>query len=189
MHTRTRIRHRSNDLTGLPKPGELQSLALPARPTGSRSPTLLADVFKRKRPGQADEDLLPADPAAILEGQDADLGGDVAMDGGWWIPSRTVFYMGTPQPQPMSWPRREPTSSFLADSEIHSATTRQCATVPRLPARLDRTCSLPEPVDPPGNTVSAVNDYRVLQPRLVTDANRNRNASPLTRWAWSLPPR
>ena len=92
----TRVRYRRNDLTGLLPLHDLEALALPGETYRLALTTaLLADVFKRKRPGQAAEDLLP-DPAAILEGAAADVGGYVELDGAWWVPSGTVFYAESP---------------------------------------------------------------------------------------------
>ena len=72
--------------------GELEPLALPGESYKlAFTPGLLAQVFKRKRAGQPDEDLLP-NPAPLLEGKGGDQGGYVAMDGNWWIPSGRAFF-------------------------------------------------------------------------------------------------
>jgi RHS repeat-associated protein len=176
--TNTQIRYRRNDLTGLLSLGELESLALPGQTCRlALTPALLADVFKRKRPGQADEDLLPPDRAVILEGGGADLGGYVAMDGSWWVPSGTVFY-----------------AESVPSAGVELAEARSHFFLPRLfrdpfgnetkvryapddPALLRYDLLVMRTEDAVGNTVSAVNDYRVLQPTQVTDANRNRAAA------------
>src|SRR5262249_53878402 len=87
-----RIRYRRDDLTGLLPLHDLQPLALPGETYRlALTPALVADVFKRERPGQSDEARLPT-PATVLEGTGPDLGGYVVIDGSWWIPGGTVFY-------------------------------------------------------------------------------------------------
>ena len=169
-----RIRYRRNNLSGLLQLRELQSLALPGETYRlALTPALLADIFKRKRPGQADEDLLP-DPAAILEGVGADLGGYVVMDGSWWAATGTVLYAeGAPV---AAVELTEARSHFFLPRVFRdpfgNETTVQYG--PDAPASPRYDLLVTRTKDAVGNIVSALNDYRVLQPRLVTDANRNR---------------
>ena len=89
-HVRTL--YRKDDLTALLPLGEVEPLALPGESYKlALTPGLLAHVFKRRRAGQPDEDLLP-NPAPLLEGKGDDQGGYVAMDGNWWIPSGRAFF-------------------------------------------------------------------------------------------------
>jgi RHS repeat-associated protein len=167
-----RILYRRNDLTGLLPLHDLESLALPGESYRlALTPARVAGVFKRKRPGQPDEDLLAPNPAAILEGAGADLGGYVAFDGNWWVPSGTVFYAEAATTATLELaearshfflPRlfRDP---FGNETRVRYGTSSDLL-VTRTKDELD-------------NIVSAENDYRVLQPRLVTDANRNRAAA------------
>src|SRR5207244_9042875 len=69
-HVRTL--YRTDDLTALLPLGELEPLALPGESYMlALTPGLLAHVFKRKQPGQPDEDPLPK-PAPLLEGTGRD---------------------------------------------------------------------------------------------------------------------
>jgi hypothetical protein len=87
-----RTLYRKDDLTALSPLGEVEPLALPGESYKlAFTPALLTQVFKRRRDGQPDEDLLP-DPASVLEGAGADQGGYVNMEGSWWIPSGRIFY-------------------------------------------------------------------------------------------------
>jgi RHS repeat-associated protein len=166
----TRILYRRNDLTGLLTLHQLESLALPGETYRlALTPALLSAVFKRKRPGQADEDLLAPDPAAILEGAGSDLGGYVTFDGSWWIPSGTVFYKESATTAALEL--NEARSHFfvprLFRGPFGSETKVGYGIGDLLVARTE---------DILGNTILVEDDYRVLQPRLVTDANRNRAA-------------
>jgi hypothetical protein len=166
-----RIRYRRDDLRGLLALHDLEPLALAGETYRlALTPSLLADVFKRKRPGQPDEDLLPIDPGAILEGSGPDLGGYVRFDGNWWVPSGTVFYAENPTTAAAEL--TEARSHFflprLFRDPFGHETKVGYGTGDLLVARTK---------DVLDNIVSAEHDYRVLQPRLVTDANRNRAAA------------
>jgi RHS repeat-associated protein len=166
----TRILYRRNDLTGLLALHDLESLALAGETYRlALTPALLSAVFKRKRTGQADEDLLSPDPAAILEGAGSDLGGYITVDGKWWVPSGTVFYKETATTAAVEL--NEARSHFfvprLFRDPFGNETKVGYGIGDLLVARSE---------DALGNTISAEIDYRVLQPRLVTDPNRNRTA-------------
>jgi len=174
-----RILYRKNNLTGLLAPGQLESLALPGETYKlAFTPGLLAQVFQRN--GQA---LLP-NPAAVLGGQGAERGGYVDLDGDgrWWIPSGRIFY----SPNSGDTPAQE-----LAEARAHFFLPRRF----RDPFGHDATVTydaydllLLETEDALGNRITVgerdasgtitrrTNDYRVLQPRLVSDPNRNRSA-------------
>jgi len=174
-----RTLYRRNNLTGLLPLGQLESLALPGESYQlAFTPGLLAQVFQRN--GQA---LLP-NPVAVLGGQGADLGGYVDLDGDgrWWIPSGRTFY----SPNSGDTPAQE-----LAAARAHFFLPRRF----RDPFGHDTRVTydaydllLLETEDALGNRVTVgernasgniirrTNDYRVLQPRLVSDPNRNRSA-------------
>ncbi|HEY9421538.1 MAG TPA: RHS repeat-associated core domain-containing protein, partial [Thermoanaerobaculia bacterium] len=170
-----RTLYRKDDLTAFSPLGTVEPLALPGESYKlALTPGLLSHVFKRKRPGQPDEDLLPG-PAALLEGKGDDQGGYAAIDGNWWIPSGRTFF---------------DLAADIADPALTAAqernTARQHFYLPRKIAdpfgqstRLEYDAHdllLARTSDALGNAVTGVNDYRVLQPRLITDPNNNRTA-------------
>ncbi len=175
-HVRTL--YRKDDLTALLGLGQLEPLALGGESYKlAFTPGLLAQVFQRN--GQS---LLP-NPAGVLGGQDADRGGylDLDGDGRWWIPSGQVFY---------SLDRSDAAAQELAFTRSHfflphryrdpfgATTTVRYDTYDLL---------VLETEDPLQNKVTAGErdatnkvtpaiDYRMLQPKLVTDPNGNRAA-------------
>lgn len=166
-----RTLYRKDDLSALSPLGDVESLALPGESYKlALTPDLVASVFKRKRPGQPDETLIPM-PAPLLEGTGADQGGYVALEGNWWIPTGRVFF--------------DPVANATAAQEL--ATARQHFFLPRKfadPFGHTTVVDYDAPYDllmvstsdALNNTVAASNDYRVLQPKLVTDPNGNRAA-------------
>jgi len=177
-----RTLYRRNDLDGLLPLGELQSLAL----TGESyklafTPGLLAQVFQRPRQGQAAEPLLP-DPAAVLSGQAGNLGGYLQSqmlkadgrfpasdaDDHWWIPSGQSFYINNPAAN---------AATELAQAWQHFFLPRRYRDPFGHSAYVDfdaHDLLMVETRDALGNRVTVdANDYRVLQPRLVSDPNRN----------------
>jgi RHS repeat-associated protein len=172
-HVRTL--YRKDDLTALLPLGDVDPLALPGESYKlALTPGLIAHVFRRKQLGQPDEELLP-DPAPLLEGRGSDQGGYIVMDGKWWIPSGRTFF--------------DPAADIAAPSTTAAqerGTARQHFYLPRkvtdpfghgTQVSYDTHALLPtRSADALGNMTLAVNDYRVLQPWLVTDPNRNRTA-------------
>ena len=176
-HVRTL--YRKDNLTTLLPLGELQSLALAGESYRlAFTPGLLAQIFRRD--GQA---LLP-NPSDVLGGQGADQGGYVDLDGDgrWWIPSGRVFYSAN---------TGDTAAQELAEARAHFFLPRryqdafgQNTTV----TYDDYDLLLLETEDAIGNRVTSgerdaggniirrTNDYRVLQPWLVSDPNRNRSA-------------
>jgi RHS repeat-associated protein len=137
---------------------------------------LLAQVYKRKRANQPDEDLLPDDAQSLsdlLTNKGADQGGYVQIDGNWWIPSGRVYF-------DPGVDIADPTATAVQEL----AAAQQSFFLPRKMADPFDNCTtvdyddydllLVRTADALNNTVIATNDYRVLQPRLVTDPNRNR---------------
>ena len=122
--------------------------------------------------------LLPANPADVLEGGGADRGGYVDLDGdaNWWIPSGRMFYSpgsrrhrraGTgPRPPALlpaaPLPRSLPHGSASTPRRSSPTTTTTCSWLETLRRARQH-----------GRTPQ--NDYRVLQPRLMTDPNGNRS--------------
>jgi RHS repeat-associated protein len=187
-HVRTL--YRDDALTTLLPLGTAEPLALPGESYKlAFTPGLLAQVFQRD--GQP---LLP-DPAAVLGGQGADQGAyvvgqdlkdagafpDTDPDDRWWIRAGRVF---------------------LSPDSAHTAAQEQAFAQSHffLPHRFQDPFGqttvvrydgydllLLETEDPLGNRVSVgardaddnrignANDYRVLQPRLICDPNRNRS--------------
>lgn len=186
-HVRTL--YRKDDLTALLPLGEIEPLALPGESYKlAFTPALLALVFQRN--GQP---LLPI-PADVLGGQGADRGGYVPSQNlkavglfpnsdpndHWWIPSGRVF---------LSEDKTHDAGQELAYARKHFFLPRryrdpfgQTTTV----THDDYDLLMVETRDPLGNRVTVgerdandnptaqANDYRVLQPRLITDPNRNR---------------
>jgi len=159
--------YRKNDLSGpLPLAG-LESLALPYEAYQlALTPGLVADTFKRESNG-VEENLIP--DQTILLGNEDD-GGYVHSEGdaNWWIPSGQVFY------SPNDTDSAAQEVSFARQHFFQPRRFRdpfgQSATVDYVYDLLQK-----ESRDPLGNTVSAENDFRVLSPRLMTDANGNRS--------------
>ncbi|WP_204043226.1 SpvB/TcaC N-terminal domain-containing protein [Acrocarpospora phusangensis] len=179
----SRTLYRGDDLGGLLPLGHAQSLALPGESYRlAFTPGLLARVFQRPRPGQPAESLLP-DPVAVLGGQAGDQGGylrsqtlkaDGRFPGGdpddhWWIPSGRTFHSVDPA---------DDAATELAHARRHFFLPRRQRDPFGQDAFVDfdaHDLLVAETRDPLGNrdTVEA-SDYRVLQPRLVSDPNRNR---------------
>jgi RHS repeat-associated protein len=164
---RSRMRYRSNALDRILPLGLLEALALPGENYKlAFTPGLLHQVYRRPRPGQPPENLLP-DPAGVLRGQGAYV--DLDQDGHWWIPSGRVFYSRNAGDGPAAELGHARKHFFLplqfrdpfGNISTVAYDAHDLATV--------------ESRDPVGNTQHAVLDYRVVSPYLMTDANRNRS--------------
>jgi RHS repeat-associated protein len=178
-----RTLYRRDDLNGLLPLGDLEPLALPGESYKlAFTPGLLAHVFQRPRAGLPTESLLP-DPAAVLGGQAGDRGGYLLSqtlkaddrfptsdaDDHWWIPSGQSFYSTNPD---------DDAATELAQARRHFFLPRryldpfgQNAFV----AFDAHDLLMVETRDALDNRVTVdANDYRVLQPCLVSDPNRNR---------------
>ena len=186
-----RFLYRRDDLTGPLNPGELQPLALPFRTYRlAFTPGLLSSVFKRPRPqGGAPEDLIGDRPAMLGDeggyvlSDDLKASGELPAsepDGHWWLSSGRVFY--SPAPTAAAAELAEAETHFFAGRRFEDAfgsTTKITWDGYDLLAL--------ESEDAVGNrarvgereqsgAVTNGNDYRVLKPRVVSDANRNRSA-------------
>ncbi|MGB3201531.1 MAG: toxin TcdB middle/C-terminal domain-containing protein, partial [Nodosilinea sp.] len=173
-----------NDVLALLPPGQLESLAIPGESYKlAFTPGLLTQVFQRSQPGQPPTDLLP-NPADTLGGQGADQGGyrDLDGDNHWWIPSGRMFHSLNSSDSPaqelaharqhffMAYRSRDP---FGAESSMTYDAYDLLVLETRDP--LGNRITMGER-DLAGNLTMAGNDYRVLQPWLVMDPNRNRAA-------------
>lgn len=168
-----RTRYRSNNLGQLLSFGALQTLALPGETYKlAFTPGLLAAVFQRPHTNQATENLLP-NPGAVLQAdasRASDRGGYVDLDGDgrWWIPSGRIFFHPTETEAPAD-ELLEATGHFFLPRRFRDPFARSGLVDyanDLLPAKTR---------DALGNTVEALHDYRVLQPRQLTNPNGNRS--------------
>lgn len=189
--TWSRILYRSDDLSAALPLSQVQSLALPfASYTLALTPGLLATVYQRKN-GSATEALVP-DPVSVLgnEGRYA-RSNDLKASGSfpasdpddfWWVSSGQIFFSpnsSDTSAQELSYANQH---FFLAHRyrDPFGATTlvtydaydlllqeTQDALGNRFTAGMR---------DTNNNLLSASHDYRVLQPTVLMDANRNRAA-------------
>ncbi len=177
-----RTLYRRDDLNGLLPLGELQSLALPGESYKlAFTPGLLEQIFQRPRHGQSAEPLLP-DPTAVLGGQAGNRGGYVPSqaikedgrfpatdaDDHWWIPSGQSYFTTNPS---------DAAAVELAQALQHFFLPRRYRDPFGQDALVDfdaHDLLMVETRDALGSRVTVeANDYRVLQPRLVSDPNRN----------------
>lgn len=193
-HVRTLFRpddmgtSQGNQLTLLPL-GVVESRALPGETYKlAYTSDLLDQVYERD--GQ---NLLPANVTGLLSGGGGESGGYIDWDGGWWIPSGRVFHTPYPSHTPddelsealqhFFVPRRyrDPfhklndnwdTETFV-DYDAYDLLVKETRDA------LDNRVTVGERrfVLPDGTVIPEKpgNDYRVLQPRLMMDPNRNRS--------------
>jgi RHS repeat-associated protein len=177
---RSRRLYRRNDLTGPLPGGVLESRALPYESYKlSLTPGLLSTVYQRPRNAPPAENLLP-DAATVLGGD----GGYVHLEGGgsWWIPSGQMFY--SPGANDTFAAELEYAQKHFFNTCRFRDAFQQTTSV-----SYDEYDLLPVDIRDPlqnrvtagerdvqGNMAPAI-DYRVLQPRLVMDPNRNRSAA------------
>lgn len=177
-----RTLYRRDDLSGLLPLGDLQPLALPGESYKlAFTPGLLAQVFQRPRQGQAAEPLLP-DAAAVLGDQAGNRGGYLQSqtlkadgrfpasdaDDHWWIPSGQSLFSPNPD---------DNAATESAQAQAHFYLPRRYRDPFGQNAFVDfdaHDLLMVETRDALNNRVTVdANDYRVLQPRLVSDPNRN----------------
>jgi len=170
---RVRTRYRSDDLTALLPLHALQSRGLPGESYKlAFTPGLLAQVYLRN--GAA---LLP-DTAQVLGMQDAGGGGYVDLDGDghWWIPSGQVFYSLKPADAPAQELSHALSHFFLPHRyrDPFGQNTLISYDSDDTDPEKNHNLLVVRSEDAVGNTVTVVNDYRVLQPSAMTDPNGNR---------------
>ncbi|MFV2059530.1 MAG: SpvB/TcaC N-terminal domain-containing protein [Gammaproteobacteria bacterium] len=168
------IRYRKDDLSALLPFGQLEPMALPGESYKlAFTPGLLAQVYKRSQPGSPDEDLLP-NPDQILAGKGTDQGGYIKINDNWWIPSgKSYFDPAADITNPGNTAAQE-----LATAQAHFYLPRKTIDAFDKSSLVDYDqydLLISRSTDALGNTITADNDYRVLQPKTVTDPNRNQN--------------
>jgi RHS repeat-associated protein len=152
-HARTL--YRRNDLTGVLPLAELQSLALPGE---SYSLALTSDLITRVFGDRVTDAMLGE--GGYVQLADAD---------GWWVPTSQVRYSAGDADTP-----EHELSEALSHFYMPRRSLDPFGGIARV-AYDEHDLLAAETVDSLGNTSSAVNDYRTLQPRRVTDANGNRS--------------
>lgn len=178
-HSRTL--YRSDNLTRLLPLGTLERLALAGENYQlAFTARLLSSSFQRPRPLIGPENLLP-NPASVLGSTSGDGGGYLlsrtAKDDGrfpgtdpddhWWIPSGRIGYAADPAAPP---------ATELAEARLHFYLPRRYQNPfgHNSFVDYDRDLLVSETRDALDNRVTVdTNDYRVLQPRLMSDPNRN----------------
>jgi RHS repeat-associated protein len=172
--------YRADTLTGLLPFGKLEPRALPGEGYRLALTTGLWNrVYVRKNDPQPDEELLTEpERTTILGGQGAFHGGYRSMDGAWWIPSGLVYYSDDPNHTPAKERMQAEANFFLPrryrDPFGNDTTVDYDGPIDPAAPRYDLLAV--RTVDALGNTFTAANDYRVLQPKVVTDPNNNRSA-------------
>ena len=169
-----RTLYRKNDLTGLLDLGKLQSLALPGESYKLAFTAGLVDAYG----GRVDATTLAAAGYVRLTG-----------DTGWWVPSGRVFF--SPDPTDTAeqelavaragfyLPRRQRSAldaegmpvDALVEYDAHHLLTRETTD-----ALGNKVTAGERDIDPSQPAAVTGLDYRVLQPALVMDPNRNRTA-------------
>ncbi|HEY6247730.1 MAG TPA: SpvB/TcaC N-terminal domain-containing protein, partial [Pyrinomonadaceae bacterium] len=168
-----RTRYRSNNLGQMLPLQTLEVLGI----TGEShklafTPGLLSKVYQRPRQNLVAENLLP-NPTTVLPADasiESDRGGYVDLDGDgrWWIPSGRVFFHSDENataPNELN----EATSHFFLprrfrDPFVNNTFVDYANDL--LPAKTR---------DALGNVIEAVHDFRVLQPKELSDPNGNRS--------------
>lgn len=173
-----RALYRRDDLTSSLPLGQLQALALPFESYNlAFTPGLLNEVY-----GGLVSDTMLANDGGYVHSQDAS--GEEG--GGWWIPSGRVFYSpggGDAAAQELAYARRH---FFLPHRHRDPFHTGTVSTESFVSYDAYDLLTL-ETLDALGNRITVGerdndglttqgNDYRVLQPSLITDANGNRSA-------------
>ena len=166
MLQKSRVLFRSNDLTGLLPAGMLESLAIGGESYDLAFTPGLFDIFQQGLPDGSTEALLPS-TKEVLE----DLGRYVELDkdGCWWVPSGRTYFspeVTTPREE-LSEARRHFFSARRHTDPFGNLTVGEYDDYDLLHIKT---------TDAIGNTSQCRNDYRLLQPYLVIDANGNRGA-------------
>ena len=152
-HVRTL--YRRNDLSGALPLGQIESLALPFETHRlAFTPGLLAQVFADRV-----ADAMLSEGGYVHSESDAN----------WWMPSGRSFLSPNAEDTPgqeLAFARQHFFMSQRFQDAFGNVTTVSYDAQDLLPSATR---------DPLDNTVQVINDYRVLQPRLVTDPNGNRS--------------
>lgn len=165
-----RTLYRRDDLNGLLPLGQIQSLALPGESYKlAFTPGLIDQAYRRGGVPllPSPDQVLPVDAG---NGLVANRGGYLDLDGNgrWWLPSGRSFFSD----DPANGPQAE-----LGVARGHFFLPRRYRDPFGQDAFVDFDANdllMTETRDALGNRVTVnANDYRVLQPRLVSDPNRN----------------
>lgn len=149
--------YRSDDLTALLAPGQLQPRGMPGQSyRAALTPGLLSNIF-----------------GALVTNSTLTEGGYVQLAGetGWWMPSGRLYYSAGDADSPATELAAARGAFFVGRRAVDpfGAVSR---------VDYDGYALLPTATtDPVGNVTSAANDYRVLMPATVTDPNGNRIAA------------
>ncbi len=133
------------------------------------------------------QNLLPANPADVLEGGGPDRGGYVNLDadGNWWIPSGRMFFSPDSvdrHAQELAHARRHfflprryrnPFHTDLVSTESVVHYDAYDLLIQETEDALRNRVTVGER-DAEGHLIKTGNDYRVLQPKQIMDPNRNR---------------
>jgi RHS repeat-associated protein len=162
----TRVIYRRDDLTGPLPLGIVEPRALPfADYHRALTPQLVAEVFE----GRVTDEMLTSGGYLHLEGEED-----------WWKPSGLIFYSpnltDTPAEE-LEFARKHFFAQHRFEDPFGNVSTvlydRYTLLVQQTRDALGNLVTAGER-DAGGNLVGQGNDYRVLQPRLVMDPNRNR---------------
>lgn len=187
----SRSLYRRDDLSGALPLGTVESLALPFEQYKlALTPGLLTNVYQRQS-ASGTEALLP-NPVSVLGGEGGYArSNDLIADGRfpasdpaehWWLPSGRIFYSpgtGDTSAQELAYARQHCFLPQRVRDPFGNTTTVSYDAYDLL--LLETRDALGNRVtagerDPNDQLASQGNDYRVLQPRLVMDPNRNRSA-------------
>ena len=172
-----RTLYRKNDLTGLLTKDQLEPKALPGESYRlAFTPDLLTGVFRLQRQDGTWDELVTTQSAAEILGSNAGDGGgyvDLDRDDHWWIPSGRIFY----HPDADTADPAATASLELAEASQHFFVPRKYADPFGHSSTVDYEYDLlvTKTKDALDNTVRTANDYRVLQPAVVTGPNGNRS--------------
>ena len=144
--------YRTDDLTALLPPGQLQTLALPGRSyRAALTPGLLSNVFGA-----------PVPNATLAEGGYIQLAGAT----GWWLPSSRIFYSPGDADTPPTELAAARAAFFVARRAVDPFGAISRVTY-------DGYSILPTTTtDAVGNVTTAANDYRVMAASVITRSQR-----------------
>jgi RHS repeat-associated protein len=163
-----KVLYRSDDLSKLLPVGRLESLAVPGETYQlAFTPGLLSEVFLRRDKTGALESLLP-NPSIVLEGGTEAGYQDIDKNDHWWIPTGRFYFHSDPHATPTEELERAMKDFFLLQRMTDPLNHTSIVTYDKNKLLLIHT------EDAVGNTTKAINDYRILKPSLIVDANGNR---------------
>lgn len=180
-HVRTL--YRRDDLTALLPLGEVESKALAGEVYKlAFTSGLLAQVYQRNG-----KKLLPEHIVDLLSGGDGNHAGYIEQDGSWWIPSGRAYYSQSPDlgpkdelnearkhffvprcyRDPFYAPEKAWNTEVFTDYDPYDLLVQETRDALNNRVTIGKRSPAGDTLDEQGN------DYRVLQPRLMMDPNRN----------------